>query len=65
MSSVSSLNFCTESRGVLLQAGEVWYFVKRLSSVVAALLQIFALSPVAVLLALLSPPLLALISASL
>ena len=38
---------------MLLQAGDVWHFVKHLSSVVVALLQIFALPPVAELLALL------------
>ena len=42
---------------VLLQAGEVWYFVKHLSSIVASLLQIFALPRIAEFLILHSPPL--------
>ena len=40
-----------------LKVGEVWHFIRHLSRVVAALLQIFALPPIAELLALLSPPL--------
>ena len=57
MSSVSSLNFCTESWGSAATGGGGLHFVKHLSGVFAALLQIFALPPVAELLALLSPPL--------